>query len=164
MAVDCTILAFVQFGSIALANPTCRHCGVLDKATNDGGQARSLIFTDIQGDSAVPRSPTTSPPAVNAPARYYRVRLVAVSAVADWGPCNDKTELPQLLAETQPRVVVRELYAEAGYDAEGVHQWCRDGVGIRSWIPPAVHRADGTAGGYWRSGMAQGLPPRYGRR
>jgi len=60
MAVDCTILAFVQFGSIALANPTCRHCGVIYKATNDGGQARSLIFTDIQGDSAVPRSPTTS--------------------------------------------------------------------------------------------------------
>jgi hypothetical protein len=27
-----------------------------------------------------------------------------------------------------------------------------------------VHRADGTAGGYWRSRMARGLPPRYGRR
>jgi hypothetical protein len=91
-------------------------------------------------------------------------RLVAASVVADWGPCNDKTELPQLWAETQQRLAVRELYADAGYDAEWVHQWCRDGVGIRSWIPPAVHRADGTAGGYWRSRMAQGLPPRYGRR
>jgi len=91
-------------------------------------------------------------------------RLVAASVVADWGPCNDKTELPRLLAETHRRVVIRELYADAGYDAEWVHQWCRDQRGIRSWIPPVVHRADDTVGGHWRSLMAQGLPPRYGRR
>jgi len=90
--------------------------------------------------------------------------LVAVSVVSDWGPCNDKIELPQLLNETHQRVRVRELYADAGYDAEWVHVWCREGVGIRSWIPPVVHRADGQVGGYWRSRMAQGLPPRYGRR
>ena len=90
--------------------------------------------------------------------------LVAASAVADWGPCNDKTELPDLLVQTHQRLKVRELYADAGYDAECVHEWCRDGAGIRSWIPPAVHRADGTVGAYWRSRMAQGLPPRYGRR
>src|ERR1017187_2870613 len=63
IAVDCTILAFVQFGSIALANPTCRDNGVFDKATNGGSQDVSLIFTAIQGDAAVPRSPTTLPPA-----------------------------------------------------------------------------------------------------
>ena len=91
-------------------------------------------------------------------------RLVAASVVADWGPCNDKTELPQLLNETHQRVRVRELYGDAGYDAEWVHVWCREGAGLRSWIPPAVHRADGTAGGEWRARMAQGLPPRYGRR
>lgn len=91
-------------------------------------------------------------------------RLIAASAVADWGPCNDKTELPQVLVETHQRVVVRDLYADAGYDAEWVHQWCRDQRRIHSWIPLAVRRADGTAGGYWRARMAQGLPPRYGRR
>jgi len=90
--------------------------------------------------------------------------LVAASVVADWGPCNDKTELPELLAQTHRRLRVRELYGDKGYDAEWVHVWCREGAGIRSWIPPAVHRADGTVGGYWRSVMAQGLPPRYGRR
>jgi hypothetical protein len=90
--------------------------------------------------------------------------MVALSAVADWGPCNDKTELPQLLTETCQRVRVRELYGDAGFDAEWVHVWCRQGAGIRSWIRPAVHRADGTAGGYWRAQMAQGLPARYGRR
>ena len=87
--------------------------------------------------------------------------LVAASAVADWGPCSDKVELPRLLDQTHRRVRVRELYADKGYDAEWVHVWCRDGAGIRSWIPVAVHRA---AGGYWRARMAQGLPPRYGRR
>jgi len=91
-------------------------------------------------------------------------RLVAASVVADWGPCNDKTELPQLLSETHQRVRVRELYADAGFDAEWVPVWCREGAGIRSWIPLAVHRADGTAGGYWRARMARGLPPRYGQR
>lgn len=90
--------------------------------------------------------------------------LVAASAVADWGPCNDKTELPQLLTQTHQRVRVRELYADAGYDAEWVHVWCREGAGIRSFIPLAQRRADGTAGGYWRGRMAAGLPPRYRRR
>ncbi len=90
--------------------------------------------------------------------------LVATSAVADWGPCNDKTELRQLLVQTHRCVRVRELYGDKGYDAEWVHIWCREGAGIRSWIPPAVHRADGTVGGHWRSVMARGLPPRYGRR
>jgi hypothetical protein len=90
--------------------------------------------------------------------------LVAASAVADWGPCNDKVELAPLLAQTHRRVRVRELYADKGYDAEWVHVWCRQVAGIRSWIPVAVRRAEGTAGGYWRSRMAAGLPPRYGRR
>lgn len=90
--------------------------------------------------------------------------LVAAGAVADWGPCNDKRELPELLSQTQQRVRVRELYGDKGYDAEWVHVGCREGAGIRSWIPPVVRRADGTVGGYWRARMAQGLPPRYGRR
>jgi len=90
--------------------------------------------------------------------------LVAAGAVADWGPCSDKVELPSLLAQTHRRVRVRELYADKGYDAEWVHVWCRQGAGIRSWIPVARCRADGTAGGYWRGRMARGLPPRYGRR
>jgi hypothetical protein len=71
--------------------------------------------------------------------------LVAASAVADWGACNDKTELPQLLRETTRRLRVGHLYADAGYDAEWVHEQCR-GAGICSWIPPVKHRADGAVG------------------
>lgn len=105
------------------------------------------------------------------PKRYVKLSLsvvvgalVAASVVVDWGPRNDKTELPQLLAETRARLRVRDLYADAGYDAEWVHVWCRQQAGIRSWIPLAVRRADGTAGGHWRAKMGRGLPARYGRR
>ena len=90
--------------------------------------------------------------------------LVAASAVADWGPCGDKVELRQLLTETLQRVPVREVYADGGYDAEWVHVWGWEQAGIKSWIPPTVHRADGKVGGYWRARMAKGLPKRYGRR
>jgi hypothetical protein len=55
-------------------------------------------------------------------------------------------------------------FTAPGYDAECAHVWCREKAGIRSWILPAVHRANGTAGGYWSSVMAQGLPRHYGRR
>jgi hypothetical protein len=61
--------------------------------------------------------------------------LATASVVADWGPRNNKTELPQLLAETRARLRVRDLYADAGYDAEWIHVWCRQQAGIRSWIP-----------------------------
>jgi len=104
--------------------------------------------------------------------RYVKVSLavvvgalVASGLVVDWGPCNDKTELPSLLEQTQQRLPTwRWLYADAGYDAEWVHVRCREQLGVTSWIPPAVHRADGSVGGRWRSRMARGLPRRYGRR
>ena len=37
------------------------------------------------------------------------------------------------------------------------------GGGVRSYIPPAVHRADGGVNGHYRSQML-GLPAAYGRR
>jgi hypothetical protein len=47
--------------------------------------------------------------------RYVKIRLgvgvdplVAASAVADWGPCADKGELPPLLRQTHQRVRVRQ--------------------------------------------------------
>ncbi len=90
--------------------------------------------------------------------------LLAVSAVADKGPSNDKVQLRPLLQVLPERIQARELLADAGYDAEWVHAWCRDRHGIKSWIPPAVHRKDGTVGGRWRKLMAQGLPEHFGQR
>jgi len=90
--------------------------------------------------------------------------FLAVSAVASSGPSNDKEQLPPLLAGLEKRLAASEFLADAGYDAEWVHEWCRDRHGIESWIPPVIHRRDGTVGGRWRTVMAQGLPKEYGRR
>jgi hypothetical protein len=90
--------------------------------------------------------------------------LVAASAVVDWGPSGDKVQLRQLLSDTAGKLRVRTLYADGGYDAEWVHQWCREEANIISWIPATVHRADGQVGGFWRAHMAKGLPKSYGRR
>jgi hypothetical protein len=90
--------------------------------------------------------------------------FLAVSAVASSGPSNDKEQLPPLLAGLEKRLTASEFLADAGYDAEWVHEWCRDRHGIESWIPPVIHRGDGKVGGRWRKVMAQGLPKNYGRR
>jgi IS5 family transposase len=90
--------------------------------------------------------------------------LLAVSAVSSSGPSNDKEQLRPLLAGLEQRLAASEFLADAGYDAEWVHEWCRDRHGIESWIPPVIHRRDGKVGGRWRRVMAQGLPEKYGRR
>jgi hypothetical protein len=89
--------------------------------------------------------------------------LLAVALVVSWGPTSDKVQAKELLTRAAEKVQPSWLYADAGYDAEWVHQTCRMGWGVRSLIPPAVVRADGTAGGFWRSRMTD-LPPRYGKR
>jgi hypothetical protein len=60
----------------------------------------------------------------------------------------------------------KSLFADAGYDAEWVHQFCRDRWGVSSFIRPAVHRADGGLNGRHRSRMTSGYLRRngYGRR
>lgn len=90
--------------------------------------------------------------------------LLPLGAVGSLGPSNDKEQLRPLLEILPERIQAREFLADAGYDAEWVHTWCRDQHGIRSWIPPVIHRRDGTVGGRWRQRMAQGLPKRYGKR
>ena len=90
--------------------------------------------------------------------------LLVASAHANWPPANDKMEFEQLVEPATKRVTITDLYADAGYDAERIHRWCRDEHGIRSWIPPMRVKNDGSAGGRWRSQMVDGLPSDYGRR
>lgn len=89
--------------------------------------------------------------------------ILAASLVVDWGPRNDKAEAPQLLEQTAEKLQPKSLFADAGYDAEWVHEFCYDTWGVRSYIPPAVHRADGGVNGRYRSRMLK-LPKQYGRR
>jgi len=92
--------------------------------------------------------------------------LMPLSLVADWGPCNDKREARAVITQAFEILCPDDLLADAGYDAEWVHELCRNKWGVKSFIPPAVHRADGTAGGKYRSQMTERRLKynKYGRR
>ena len=92
--------------------------------------------------------------------------MLPTSLVMSWGPCNDKAVAEQLLEKTSAVVQPRTLFADAGYDAEWVHRFCRDDWGVESWIPPAVHRKDGKINGKYRSKMTPRRLKKngYGRR
>jgi hypothetical protein len=92
--------------------------------------------------------------------------LIPSSVVLGWGPSNDKQDAPDLLVKAsnvnQPQV----LYADAGYDADWVHQFCRETWNVESIIKPAVHRSDGGLNGVYRPEMTEeNLKAKgYGRR
>lgn len=92
--------------------------------------------------------------------------MTPAALAVSWGPCNDKAVARELLDKSKAAVQPRTLFADAGYDAEWVHQYCRDGWGVTSWIPPAVHRQDGQINGKHRSKMTPRRLKRngYGQR
>jgi len=92
--------------------------------------------------------------------------LLPAGVVASWGPSNDKQQVQELIERSAESVTPKRLFADAGYDAEWVHELCRDHWGTESVIKPAVHRADGGINGKYRSKMtAETLKKKkYGRR
>lgn len=92
--------------------------------------------------------------------------LLPVGTVLSLGPSNDRTQAGALLAQAQGVSHPQRLYADGGYDAEWIHEYCRQEWGVESIIQPLNHRADGTRGGHWRSLMSsEHLRERgYGRR
>ncbi len=79
--------------------------------------------------------------------------MIPAGLVVGWGPCNDKSDALALLVKTGSVVKPTAVFADAGYDAEWVHRFCRDVWETKSFIPPAVHRADGQVNGKYRSQM-----------
>lgn len=92
--------------------------------------------------------------------------MAPAALAVSWGPCNDKAVARELLDKSRAALQPRTLFADAGYDAEWVHEYCRDDWGVASWIPPAVHREDGRANGKYRSKMTPRRLKRngYGKR
>ena len=86
--------------------------------------------------------------------------LLPVALAIDLKPTHDCVQARSLLAQTQAVVKPAKLYADAGYDAEWIHEHCREQWGVASVIPAVPRRADGTAGGKWRSQMT----PEYVRK
>lgn len=79
--------------------------------------------------------------------------LLPLALVADVRSTNDCTHADLLLTQAQPVLQPRRLYADAGYDAEWIHQRCRQEWGVESVIPAIRRRADGQVGGHWRAQM-----------
>lgn len=92
--------------------------------------------------------------------------LLPLGLVLDWGPNNDKCQARALIAKASQATLPAKLYADAGYDAEWIHDQCRLDWGVESVIKPAVHRADGQRNGFWRSRMSEKYLKRkgYGQR
>jgi hypothetical protein len=92
--------------------------------------------------------------------------LLPVGVVASLGPSNDRVQVPALLDQAQAVSRPSRLYADAGYDAEWIHERCVQQWGVESVIKPNGQRADGTRNGKWRAQMSpEHLQKRgYGQR
>jgi len=92
--------------------------------------------------------------------------LLPLGMVVGLGPTHDRVQVPQLLKQAQAVAKPAALYADAGYDAEWIHEQCREQWGVASFIPPVTRRADGKWGGKWRSQMTEKHLKKhgYGRR
>ena len=92
--------------------------------------------------------------------------LLPTALLVNMGPSSEYQQAPALLAQAQAVSRPERLYADAGYDAEWIHQECRQQWGVESVIKPVQRRADGTRRGKWRAQMTdQYLQQRgYGKR
>jgi hypothetical protein len=92
--------------------------------------------------------------------------LFPLAVVLDRGPSNDRVQVPELLRQAQAAGQPAQLLADAGYDAEWIHVYCREGWGVESLIVPNGQRTDGQRNGHWRAQMsAPHLRDRgYGKR
>lgn len=80
------------------------------------------------------------------------------------GPCGDFADLPPLATAALRAVPLRLLLADAGYDSESNHRFCRQTLAVRSIIPARGHRP-GAACTPYRQRMQRRFPRRlYGQR
>lgn len=79
------------------------------------------------------------------------------------GPCNDKREAPRLLKAAANAIQPKTLVADAGYDAEWIHEFCYEQWHVKSFIPPVRTRNNALVGGFYRSQM-EPLPKVYRKR
>jgi hypothetical protein len=92
--------------------------------------------------------------------------LLPMGYCLSFGSSNDRSQARSLLDQGHQAGQPSILYADAGYDAEWVHQKCREQWQVESLINPFKRRKDGTCGGQYRSLMSpEHLKERhYGKR
>ena len=79
--------------------------------------------------------------------------LLPVALEVSLKPTHDCAQAPALLQQAQQVSRPAHLYADAGYDAEWIHEHCREQWGVESVIPAVQRRSDGQLGGRWRAQM-----------
>jgi len=82
------------------------------------------------------------------------------------GPGPDIKHFRRVLDDGLARLPIDALVADAGYDAEHVHEYAREECGVNTFIPPLIGRPT-TKGpsGYWRRRMSRVLQrSRYTQR
>ena len=57
------------------------------------------------------------------------------------GPCGDFSDLPPLAGAAAARMPFDQLLADAGYDSEANHRYCRETLGVDSLIPAKKRRS-----------------------
>jgi hypothetical protein len=105
--------------------------------------------------------------------RFPKLALVAdcsnhmiLAATPGRGPGPDITHFESALLQAYGRGRLQTLLADAGYDAEWVHQLARDEMDIRTFIPAQIGRpTDKRPSGHYRAWMAAHLEQtRYTQR
>ena len=89
-----------------------------------------------------------------------------LAAVPGRGPSPDITHFEPALCQALRRSSLATLYADAGYDAEWVHEVARRDLSIRTLIPPRIGRpTDKAPTGHWRKVMSERIHlTGYGQR
>jgi hypothetical protein len=103
--------------------------------------------------------------------RYAKLELVVdtvnhviLSAAAGRGPRPDTDRFAPLLQDTLGQVQVDAVLADAGFDSEPNHQYARDILGVRSFMPATIGRpTNKLPSGRYRRQMKQRLNKNYGR-
>lgn len=82
------------------------------------------------------------------------------------GPAPDVPHFRTALDDALSRQPIATLVADAGYDAEHVHEYAREECGVNTFIPPLIGRpTKKKPSGFWRRRMASRLHlTRYGQR
>ena len=75
------------------------------------------------------------------------------------GPCGDYPDLPPLAVVSVASVPGAVVLADAGYDSEADHVFCREGLGVETLIPAKTRRyVAGPSGRYRAEGRASARP------
>lgn len=96
---------------------------------------------------------------------HHDTHLIAGVQVGP-GPSNDVVYFVPVVSQAVKHLPIKRLLADAGYDAELHHQWCREQLGIRSTVIPINPRRgepEATTGRYRRQ-MYRRFPNRIYRQ